>query len=191
MPTAIPQLTIFGEKVTPNQHALAKEYVILDNLYCDGEVSVDGHSWSNSAYATDFNEKQWPPDVWRAQQCRTTFAPWSPPPAICGTFAQRKGLTYRSYGEYAARASTGTTMDAAPGAEGLVGHVSKDYGIGFAVRDTDKVAVFLREFKEYEANYDSPDPAETLSQLRGHEYARGSHTGNQAWRIYAAGHGRQ
>jgi hypothetical protein len=56
-----PELTIFGEKVTPNQHALAKEYVALDNLYCDGEVSVDGHSWSDSAYATDFNERYWPP----------------------------------------------------------------------------------------------------------------------------------
>jgi hypothetical protein len=41
---------------------MAKRYVVLDNLYCDGEVSVDGHSWSNSAYATDFNEKQWPPE---------------------------------------------------------------------------------------------------------------------------------
>ena len=42
-----PELTIFGEKITPNQHALAKEYVALDNLYCDGEVSMDGHSWSD------------------------------------------------------------------------------------------------------------------------------------------------
>src|SRR5258708_31305976 len=55
-----PRLTIFGEKVTPNHHARARQFVVLDNLYCDGEVSVDGHSWSNSAYATDFNEKLWP-----------------------------------------------------------------------------------------------------------------------------------
>ena len=55
-----PRLTIFGRKVTPNHHALAEQFVLLDNLYCDGEVSVDGHSWSNSAYATDFNEKLWP-----------------------------------------------------------------------------------------------------------------------------------
>jgi hypothetical protein len=38
------RLTIFGEEVTPNQHAPARQYVVLDNLYCDGEVSVDGHS---------------------------------------------------------------------------------------------------------------------------------------------------
>jgi hypothetical protein len=52
-----PALTIFGEKVTPNQYALVRQYTILDNLYCDGEVSVDGHSWSDAAYATDFNER--------------------------------------------------------------------------------------------------------------------------------------
>ncbi len=56
-----PELTIFGEKVTPNQHALAKEYVALDNLYCDGEVSVDGHSWSDSCDTTDFQRAARPP----------------------------------------------------------------------------------------------------------------------------------
>jgi hypothetical protein len=76
--------------------------------------------------------------------------------------ARRKGLTYRSYGENAARASTGTTMQAAPGADGLVGHVSKDYGLGLNVRDTDKVAVFLADLKEFEANYDSSDPEKQL-----------------------------
>jgi hypothetical protein len=76
--------------------------------------------------------------------------------------AQHKGLTYRSYGENAARASTGTTMDAAPGAEGLRGHVATDYSNGLEVRDSDKIRVFLREFKEYEANYSSPDPAKRL-----------------------------
>jgi Phosphoesterase family len=53
-------------------------------------------------------------------------------------------------------------MEAAPGADGLVGHVSKDYGLGLTVRDTERVAVFLRDFKEFEANYDSPDPEKQL-----------------------------
>ena len=52
-----PRLAIFGRKVTPNHHALAETFALLDNLFCDGEVSEDGHSWSNSAYATDYNEK--------------------------------------------------------------------------------------------------------------------------------------
>lgn len=54
-----PRLVLFGEKITPNQHALAKEFVLLDNFYADGEVSADGHSWSTGAYATDYLEKNW------------------------------------------------------------------------------------------------------------------------------------
>jgi YVTN family beta-propeller protein len=155
-----PALTIFGEQVTPNQHALARQYVILDNLYCDGEVSVDGHSWSDAAYATDFNERFWPPTYAGRSDALPSRA-YVPSAGHLWDVAQRKGLTYRSYGEYAARASTGTTMDAAPGASGLVGHVSKEY-LGSRQRDTDNIAVFLREFKQYENNYDSEDPNQRL-----------------------------
>lgn len=52
-------LVLFGENVTPNQHQLAKDFVLLDNFYVDGEVSADGHNWSLGAYATDFVEKNW------------------------------------------------------------------------------------------------------------------------------------
>jgi len=39
---------------------VAKQFVLLDNFYVDGEVSADGHEWSTAAYATDFVEKSWP-----------------------------------------------------------------------------------------------------------------------------------
>ena len=87
-----PRLVIFGRQVTPNAHALADQFVTLDNFYADGEVSVDGHSWSNAAYATDFNDKWWPP----------TYGGWSgsqPAPAYIAAaghlwdLARRKGLT--------------------------------------------------------------------------------------------------
>ncbi len=52
-------LVLFGEKITPNQHKLAREFVLLDNFYVDGEVSADGHNWSLGAYATDYLEKNW------------------------------------------------------------------------------------------------------------------------------------
>src|SRR5262249_27497860 len=55
-----PALCLFPEKVTPNHHKLAREFVLLDNCYCDGEVSADGHEWSMGAYASDFVEKTWP-----------------------------------------------------------------------------------------------------------------------------------
>ncbi len=161
-----PRLTIFGEDVTPNQHALAKQYVTFDNLYCDGEVSVDGHSWSNSAYATDFNEKQWPMEYGGHSAASYSVRAMVPSAGHLWDLAKRKGLTYRSYGENAARASTANgnsaAMDAAPGAEGLRGHVATDFPNGLEVRDTDKMRVFLRELQGYEANYDSPDPAKRL-----------------------------
>ena len=50
-------LVLFGERITPNQHKLAREFVLLDNFYVDGEVSSDGHNWSTSANATDYLEK--------------------------------------------------------------------------------------------------------------------------------------
>ena len=51
------RLCIFGEEVTPNQHKLAREFVLLDNTYCSGVLSADGHQWTDSAFATDYIEK--------------------------------------------------------------------------------------------------------------------------------------
>ncbi|OGD22700.1 MAG: phosphoesterase, partial [Candidatus Aminicenantes bacterium RBG_13_64_14] len=58
-----PSLCIFGEKVTPNQHKLVREFALLDNTYCSGILSADGHQWSTTAFGTDYLEKSfagWP-----------------------------------------------------------------------------------------------------------------------------------
>lgn len=157
------RLTIFGETVTPNQHALAAQWVLLDNLYCDGEVSVDGHSWSNSAIATDYNEKMWPAN-YGGHSMDTKSNAYVPAAGHLWDLAARKGLTYRSYGEYASRSSDGTTMDAAPGVGGLLGHVSPKFKLP-GMRDTDNVQVFLEEFEQYEKAYDSNDPNKRLPNL--------------------------
>ncbi|HWC01043.1 MAG TPA: alkaline phosphatase family protein, partial [Bryobacteraceae bacterium] len=154
------RLAIFGEKVTPNHHAIADQWVLLDNLYCDGEVSVDGHSWSNSAIATDYNEKMWPAN-YGGHSMSTRSNAYVPSGGHLWDLAARKGLTYRSYGEYASRSSDGTTMDAAPGVGGLLGHVSPNFKLP-GMRDTDNVRVFLQEFDEYEKNFDSQDPNKRL-----------------------------
>jgi len=54
-----PSLTMFGEDITPNAHKLARQFGILDNFYDSGEVSGDGHVWTNAAITTDYNEKTW------------------------------------------------------------------------------------------------------------------------------------
>jgi YVTN family beta-propeller protein len=58
-----PEFCIFGREITPNQHKLAEEFVLLDNFYCCGVLSADGHQWTDEAYATDYIEKSfggWP-----------------------------------------------------------------------------------------------------------------------------------
>jgi DNA-binding beta-propeller fold protein YncE len=50
-------LCIFGEEITPNQHKLVNEFVLLDNSYCAGILSADGHQWSTTAFSTDYMEK--------------------------------------------------------------------------------------------------------------------------------------
>ena len=52
-------LTMFGEEITPNVHKLALQFGVLDNFYDSGEVSGDGHVWSNAAIGTDYLEKTW------------------------------------------------------------------------------------------------------------------------------------
>ncbi|GAB4399085.1 MAG: hypothetical protein OHK0048_11850 [Rhodoferax sp.] len=157
------RLAIFGETITPNHHAIASQWVLFDNFYCDGEVSVDGHSWSTSAIATDFTEKLWPANYGGHSKGRTAQAA-VPSGGHLWDLAQRAGLTYRSYGEYASRASDGTTMEASPGVGGLVGHVAPRFKLP-GMRDTDNVREFIREFDAYERNYDSPDPAKRLPNL--------------------------
>jgi len=53
-----PSLTEFGSEVTPNLHALASQFVDLDNFYDTSEVSMDGWPWSTAAHALDVVERQ-------------------------------------------------------------------------------------------------------------------------------------
>jgi len=51
------ELCIFGREVTPNCHKLVDEFVLLDNFYCSGVLSADGHQWATEAYVTDYLER--------------------------------------------------------------------------------------------------------------------------------------
>ena len=97
-------LLLFGEKVTPNQHALAKEFVLLDNFYVDSEVSMDGHNWSTGAYATDFLEKTWPTSYggrggqYNGEGNREIANNKN---GFIWDLCKRQGVSYRTYGEFA------------------------------------------------------------------------------------------
>ncbi len=97
-------LCIFPEKITPNHHALAREFVLLDNFYVDAEVSADGHNWSMAAYATDFVEKTWPTSYGGRggnYDFEGTRQVAFPKKGFIWDYCQRAGITYRSYGEFA------------------------------------------------------------------------------------------
>jgi len=56
-------LCTFGGRVTPNEHKLVRDFVLLDNIYCCSILSADGHQWTDSGFATDYVEREfagWP-----------------------------------------------------------------------------------------------------------------------------------
>ncbi len=52
-----PSLCLYGRDVAPNHYALAEEFVLLDNFYCNGVNSADGHAWVTEGNVTDYLEK--------------------------------------------------------------------------------------------------------------------------------------
>ena len=111
-----PSLVMYGEDITPNQHALARQFGILDNFYDSGEVSGDGHQWSTAAITSDYNEKTWP-IAYRGKERQYDYEglvgeedplgqgiPDVDDPGtgyLWGNLA-RHNLTYRHYGEFVA-----------------------------------------------------------------------------------------
>lgn len=96
-------ICLFPEKVTPNQHALAKEFVLLDNFYVNAEVSADGHNWSMAAYANDYVEKTWPTSYGNrggSYDYEGSREIAYPKDGFIWDYCARAGVSYRSYGEF-------------------------------------------------------------------------------------------
>jgi YVTN family beta-propeller protein len=159
-----PTLVLFPEAITPNHHKLANEFVLLDNLYCNGHVSADGHPWSTMAYNTDYIARNWALTYSKREGIvddddgDLTNAPSGYLWDACA----RAGLTYRSYGEYGGRVSEPDGSFRMEGrVPGLVGHTSPRFGLpkfkGHEPRDTDRVDVFLEEFREFEKSGNLPN----------------------------------
>lgn len=135
-------LVLFGEHITPNQHALAREFVLLDNFYVDAEVSADGHSWSMGAYATDYLEKTWPTNYGHrggvnAGAGRVEVA--NNKNGYIWAACKRKGISYRSYGEFVTKGK--------PHIPELKGHVCPDFeGFNLQVQDTLRFNTWKRDF---------------------------------------------
>ncbi len=96
-------LCLFGRNVTPNEHAVAEKFVLLDNFYVDAEVSADGHNWSMAAYATDYVEKNWPTnysDRGGTYDFDGSVPVANPTKGFIWDYCARAGVSLRNYGEF-------------------------------------------------------------------------------------------
>lgn len=135
-------LLLFGKKYTPNQHALAEQFVLLDNFYVNAEVSADGHNWSMGGYATDYLEKTWPSSYGgrggtyggegerEAANNKGGFI-WNN--------CYRYGVSFRTYGEFADDGKANIPI--------LQGKFAKNYpAYNLSISDTLRCRIWKRDF---------------------------------------------
>ncbi len=187
-----PSLTLFGEEITPNAHALAREFTQFDNFYVDAEVSYDGHAFSLGAYATDVAEKLWPTNYGGRGtpylseggfNIRDQYGNFSAPPlGYLWDFAKRANVSVRSYGEFASWARRGGAVRAdVPGLEGLVHPAYPPFDLG--VSDQHRADIWLEEFRQFEKDGSLP----RLSIIRlGNDHTNGTAPGSPTPRAMVA-----
>lgn len=95
---ADPSLVMFGRDVTPNQHRLAEQFVLLDNFYATGGNSADGHQWITQANETSYC-------LWPGYAGRSYPYDGSDPIAYASggflwDYALARKKTVRAYGEF-------------------------------------------------------------------------------------------
>ena len=157
-----PNLCIFPEQVTPNQHAIANEFVLLDNFYVESEVSADGHEWSMAAYATDFVEKSWPL-LYRGNRYGKLSYPAegslpiaAPSSGYIWDQCLKAGVTFRSYGEFISNPSA-PGLPRKPKVAALEGHFDPDFhGYDLAYPDQKRADRFIAEIKRFESEGEMP-----------------------------------
>jgi YVTN family beta-propeller protein len=158
-----PTLAIFGERVTPNHHELARRFVTFDNFYCEGEVSADGWIWSNAASANTYNQKNWPLDYGWAGRLydfggfgndeTAGFPGPDPRHSFLWDRLAARGISYRNYGFFLnGLGGSPPTQQLPASIPGLEGHTDLLYsGWDLDLPDVERLKEWLREFQEFEA----------------------------------------
>ncbi|HEX5271975.1 MAG TPA: SMP-30/gluconolactonase/LRE family protein [Gemmataceae bacterium] len=155
-------LCLFPEKVTPNHHKLVREFVLLDNFYCDGEVSANGHEWSMGAYATDFVERVWPL-VYRPEPRKKigypaegSYAIATPAGGYIWDRCAEAKVTYRSYGEWVSNAAKVGDPGKAR-SKALEGHIDPLFrGFDLDYPDQKRADRFIEQLKGFEEKGEMP-----------------------------------
>ena len=188
-----PKLCMFGEEVTPNHHALARQFTLFDNFYCSGVLSADGHPWVNEAYVTDYLEKafggftrSYPDDGSDPLAFAPTGFLWD------NALAHKK--TFRNYGEFVTETTytpKGTTWtdvyddfkngtrkvtinaDGQRQAAGAVHAPDLSRVSRCTMPDVYRAELFLDELKEFEKKGDVAEPDLRVPAVRPHRAAPG------------------
>jgi YVTN family beta-propeller protein len=173
-----PRLCVFGQQITPNQHKMVREFVLLDNTYCAGILSADGHQWSTTAFGTDYLEKSfagWPRSYPDGMEDSDVDALAYAPTGFIWDNVLRHGKKVRSYGEFAiterhwhdpARTNKVTFLDAyrdfvgqrkevriwsRPAVESLRLHMNTNtVGWDMNIPDVFRAAQFVKELRQFE-----------------------------------------
>jgi DNA-binding beta-propeller fold protein YncE len=165
-----PELCIFPERLTPNQHKLVRDFVLLDNFYVDAEVSADGHNWSTAAYANDYVEKNWVTSYGGrggSYDFEGQRAIAYPKNGFIWDYCKRANIPFRTYGEFADNPEGNY--------EGVKGNVCRNYkGWDMNFKDSDRE-------KQWEIDFDSllaRNAVPHFSSLRmGNDHTSGSRKG--------------
>jgi YVTN family beta-propeller protein len=162
-----PKLCMFGEEITPNHHAIAKEFVLLDNYYCNGVLSADGHSWATEGNVTPYLER-----AFGGFNRSYTYGDDPITYSSSGFVWDRTlgaGLSFRNYGEFdsatipggqrltdilSARAKGETVpFGHSIGVERVRNYSMVDYpGWNMEIPDQVRMDFFMKEFEEYKKN---------------------------------------
>ncbi|MDB6030593.1 MAG: Phosphoesterase family protein [Verrucomicrobiales bacterium] len=149
-------ICLFPQKVTPNHHQLARDFVLLDNFYVESEVSADGHEWTMGAYATDFVEKTWPLSYGHNTQkkfpypAEGNFGIAVPAGGYLWDRAKEAGVSYRSYGEFVNNGKK-TNNPATSRVKALQDHFDPWFrGFDMDYPDLKRAERFISELKRFE-----------------------------------------
>lgn len=157
-----PSICLFPESITPNHHRIAREFVLLDNFYVDGEVSADGHEWSVGAYATDFVEKSWPLSYGHNGKGKFpypsegSFRAAQPSSGYLWDRAKEAGVSYRNYGQFIAlgKETNGPAVAKVPSLEGHFDPWFRPWDMDYP--DVKRAERFLSELKRFEREGSMP-----------------------------------
>ena len=151
------RLAIFGDSVTPNAHALARASVLFDNFYVNGDVSADGHMWTDAAIAGDYTDKTWPANYSgrREWDFLAGLPVLDPLAGYLWNDAFRAGVSVRNYGEMTQWDSAAARARAD---DRSLERVTDPHFVGWdlAVPDSVRVDEFIRELRADEARDSMP-----------------------------------